>query len=98
MLIKRLLGHRFNFLPTWNNLTPKKSKFFSYLLLFLLDDLEKGIASAKSSLQKNDLKQEQRDYYYGRISENTELLPLARNNFEEAKRELLQFKRQNGLN
>ena len=63
-----------------------------------LDDLEKGIASAKSSLQKNDLKQEQRNYYYGRISENTELLPPARNNFEEAKRELLQFKKQNGLN
>lgn len=34
---KRLLGHKFNFLPTWNNLTLKKSKFFFYLLSSLLD-------------------------------------------------------------
>jgi hypothetical protein len=63
-----------------------------------LDGLEKGVASAKSSLQKNDLKQDMRDYYRGKISENSELLPSARNNFEEAKRGLIQFKRQNGLN
>ena len=63
-----------------------------------LDDLEKGIANAKSSLQKNDLKQDMRDYYHGEISENSELLPTARNNFEEARRGLLQFKKQNGLN
>ncbi len=60
--------------------------------------MEKGIANAKSSLQKNDLKQDMRDYYHGEISENSELLPTARNNFEEARRGLLQFKKQNGLN
>ena len=63
-----------------------------------LDSLESGIASAKSNLQKNDLKQEQRDYYRGKISENSELLPSARNALNEAKRELIQFKKQNGLN
>lgn len=63
-----------------------------------LDDLEKGIASAKSSLKKNDLKQEDRNYFYSKITENTELLPSARTNFEEAKRNLIYFKRQNGLN
>jgi hypothetical protein len=63
-----------------------------------LDGLESGIASAKSNLQKNDLKQEQRDYYRGKISENSELLPSARNALNEAKRELIQFKKQNGLN
>ena len=44
------------------------------------------------------LKQDMRDYYHGEISENSELLPTARNNFEEARRGLLQFKKQNGLN
>ncbi|MEG0196929.1 MAG: DUF2799 domain-containing protein [Acinetobacter sp.] len=63
-----------------------------------LDGLEKGIASAKSSLQKNDLKQDMRDYYRGKVSENSELLPSARNTLNEAKRELIQFKKQNGLN
>ena len=63
-----------------------------------LDDLENGIASAKSNLQKNDLKQDVRDYYRGKISENSELLPSARYSFEEARRGLILFKKQNGLN
>lgn len=63
-----------------------------------LEKLEKGIASARSSLKESSLKSEQREYYHGIISENTELLPSAKSSYEGARRELAQFKKQNGMN
>lgn len=63
-----------------------------------LNELQSGIASARSGLEKSDLKQENIDMLRGRIAENSELLPAAEENFENAKRILIQFKQQNGLN
>lgn len=63
-----------------------------------LDSVEKNIASARSSLERSGLDQKSRDYYRSIISENSELLPQVRRNFQDAERSLQQFKQTQNFN
>ena len=62
-----------------------------------LNSIEQGIANARSSLQKSDLKEKDKSYYRGIVTRNSELLPQARRDFYEAERNLQQFKKSQSL-
>ena len=62
-----------------------------------LNSIEQGIANARSSLQKSDLKEKDKSYYRGIVIRNSELLPQARRDFYEAERNLQQFRKTQSL-